>query len=106
MNTFKNLASANGAVENVANGLEKVAENLDTDKQFLIQGMLKAQKAYTDKREIPNPPKKVLVELSSERVEYSELLQQCQSYVICKNPESFCWSKFSNIACTEEYVRK
>ena len=59
MNTFKNLASSNGTVENVANDLEKVAENLDADKQFLIQGMLKAQKAYTNKSKTPNPSKKV-----------------------------------------------
>ena len=39
---------------------------------------MKAQKAYTVKYKTLNPPKKVLMELSWERVEYSELLQQCQ----------------------------
>ncbi len=84
INTFKNLASFQGCMEKVTEDLENVVENLDTDKQFLTQGMIKAQKAYTDKCKTPNPSKKVLMELSWERVEYSELLQQCQcllSYV-------------------------
>ena len=64
--------------------IEKVTVDLESDKQFLVQGVMKAQKAYADKTKTPNPSKKVLMELSWERVEYSELLQQCQgllSYV-------------------------
>lgn len=81
---FKNLASPQMDVQKVTDDMEKVAVDLETDKQFLTQGVMKAQKAYTEKSKTPNPSKKVLMELSWERVEYSELLQQCQcllSYV-------------------------
>lgn len=79
MKTFKNLASPQENIEQVKVDLENVTVNLETDKQFLVQGMMKAQKNYADKSKKPNPSKKVLMELSWERVEYSDLLQQCQS---------------------------
>ena len=74
----KNLASPQNDLEKVMDGIENVTADLETDKQFLAQGVMKAQKAYTEKYKTPNPSKKVLMELSWERVEYSELLQQCQ----------------------------
>ena len=76
--TCKNLASPQNDLEKVMDGIENVTADLETDKQFLTQGVMKAQKAYTEKYKTPNPSKKVLMELSWERVEYSELLQQCQ----------------------------
>ena len=65
-------------IETVIDNIEKVTVDLETDKEFLTQGVMKAQKAYTEKCKMPNVSKKVLMELSWERVEYSELLQQCQ----------------------------
>ena len=84
LKTFKKLASPHNDIEKVMNMIETVLTDLETDKQFLTQGLQKAQKAYTEKCKKPNPSKKVHMELSWERVQYSELLQQCQcllSYV-------------------------
>ena len=58
--------------------IRKVIIDLETDKQFLTHGVMKAQKACTEKCKMPNPSKKVLMERSWEQVEYSELLQKCQ----------------------------
>jgi DNA gyrase/topoisomerase IV subunit A len=79
MKDIKNLVSPQDNVERVLVDLDKVAANLDTDKKFLTEGLIKATKTYADKCKAPNPSKKVLMELSWERVEYSELVQQCQS---------------------------
>ena len=76
---IKNLVSPQDNVETVLIELDKVAANLETDKKFLTDGVIKATKTYADKCKASNPSKKVLTELSWERVEYSELAQQCQS---------------------------
>jgi hypothetical protein len=75
----KDLASSQDDMEKVISDIEKVTANLENDKQFLSQGATKAHKTYMDKYKKPNPSKKVLMELSWERVEYTELLQQCQA---------------------------
>ena len=67
--------------ERVMDDIEKVTVDLETDEEFLTQGVMKAQKAYTEKCKMPNPSKKVLMELSWKQVKYSELLQQCQCMV-------------------------
>ena len=52
--TFKNLASPQTDVKKVVDDIEKVTVDLETDKQFLTQGVMKAQKAYTEKCKAPN----------------------------------------------------
>ena len=82
MKTFKNLTLVHTDIETVIDEIGKVIIDLETDKQFLTHGVMKAQKAKTEKCKMPNPSKKVLMELSWERVEYSELLQQCQCMLL------------------------
>ena len=49
LKTFKKLASQHNDNEKVMNMIVTVSTDLETDKQFLTPGVMKAQKAYTEK---------------------------------------------------------
>ena len=53
--TFKKLASPQNDLEKVLDDIQKVIKDLEIDKQFLTQGVINAQKAYTEKCKSPNP---------------------------------------------------
>ena len=78
MKHLKNLTSPKNSVDKVLADLELCEKHLETDKQFLTGGLINAQRKYSEKCKAANPSKKVLMELSWERVEFNELLQQCQ----------------------------
>ena len=59
-------------MDKVLADLELCEKHLETDKQFLTGGLINSEKCKA-----ANPSKKVLMELSWERVEINELLQQC-----------------------------
>ncbi len=61
--TFKNLASPQTDVKRVADDIEKVTVDLKTDKQFLTQGVMKAQKTYTKNVKPQTHKKNIVMEL-------------------------------------------
>ena len=59
--------------------LETIVAQLTCDKSFLSQGLISSNKQYETKYASHTTSKKVLMELSWERLEFSQLLQQSQS---------------------------